>query len=124
MKTPLDPRHQKRQEIVKVLFAQSFTKQPNRNVTAKEILKHLEVIDDKIKTIAPEFPIDKINKVDLAILRLGVYELTIQPTAPQKVIIDEAIELAKEFGGSNSAGFVNGALGKLIKDIENESTKV
>ena len=124
MKTALDPRHQKRQEAVKALFAQSFMKQPNREETVKNVLANLDAIDDKIKLIAPEFPIDKINKVDLAILRLGVYELTMDRRQPQKVVIDEAIELAKEFGNDSSAAFINGALGKLIKITKDENTGV
>ncbi len=124
MKTSRDPRHKKRQEIIKALFAQSFVKQPLKKKLVKEILLRLAVIDDKIKSIAPEFPIEKINKVDLAILRLGVYELMVEQREPRKVIIDEAIELAKEFGGQTSAGFINGALGKLVKDLENETTKI
>lgn len=124
MKTPKDPRHITRQEIVKELFAESFTKQTRRNQTVKNILSNLESIDSTISTIAPEFPVDKINRVDLAILRLGVYELTIDKTQPKKVIIDEAVELAKEFGGDTSASFINGALGKLVKDMENEDTNV
>ena len=116
MKTPKDPRHQKRQEIVKSLFAQSFHNQEITSETVQKILDNLSPIDDKIRIIAPEFPIENINKVDLAILRLGVYELIIKPEAPQKVVIDEAIELAKEFGNESSAAFINGALGKLVKD--------
>ena len=119
MKTARDPRHVRRQEIVKSLFAQSFTKQPKLDPTVKEIVKNLEMIDTKIELVAPEFPIDKINKVDLSILRLGVYELLFEKTQPQKVIIDEAIELAKEFGGDSSAAFVNGALGNLVKGDTN-----
>lgn len=117
MKTPKDPRHVARQEIIKQLFAGSFTKQPRYNQTVKKILSNLDVIDKVISDIAPEFPIDKINKVDLAILRLGAYEITIDKKQPKKVIIDEAIELAKEFGGDTSASFINGALGKLVKDL-------
>lgn len=117
MKTPKDPRHIARQEIVRELFAESFAKQPRRNQIVKNILSNLESIDSEISTIAPEFPIDKINKVDLAILRLGVYEIKIDKTQPKKVIIDEAVELAKEFGGDTSASFINGALGKLVKDL-------
>ena len=117
MKTPKDPRHVVRQEIVKELFAESFTKQPHRNQTLKNILSNLESIDATISTIAPEFPIDKINRVDLAILRLGVYEIAIDKSQPKKVIIDEAVELAKEFGGDTSASFINGALGKLVKNL-------
>ena len=67
-----------------------------------------------IRKAAPEFPIEKINKVDLAILRLAVYELFFEKSAPPKVVVDEAIELAKEYGSETSGGFVNGALGKLI----------
>ena len=118
MKTPKDPRHKKRQEIVKTLFAESFTHQIGIKAQVKEILAKQALIDDKIRVIAPEFPIDKINKVDLAILRLGVYELVIDPKEPQKVVIDEAIELAKEFGNDSSSAFINGALGKLISDIK------
>ncbi|HVT01043.1 MAG TPA: transcription antitermination factor NusB [Patescibacteria group bacterium] len=124
MKTAKDPRHQRRQEIVKALFAESFIHQSNTNEAVSKILENLDSIDDKIKVIAPEFPIDKINKVDLAILRLGVYELTIDKSQPEKVVIDESIELAKEFGNDTSAAFVNGALGKLVKTFNNESTNV
>ncbi len=117
MKTALDPRHKNRQEIVKDLFAQSFKKQSSKNATVKLILENKESIDDKIRMIAPEFPIEKINRVDLAILRLGVYELMTENDIPQKVVIDEAIELAKEFGNDSSSAFINGALGKLVKDL-------
>ncbi len=57
---------------------------------------------------------DKLNGVDLAILRLAVYELIFEGAEPAKVVIDEAVELAKEFGGENSPAFVNGALGKAM----------
>ncbi len=124
MKTILDPRHKNRQEAVKELFAQSFHEQPQKNEKVKEILSNLSSIDAQISEIAPEFPIDKINKVDLAILRLGVYELTIDKSQPVKVIIDEEIELAKEFGNESSAAFINGALGKLIKSDTNGPTTV
>lgn len=115
MKTSSDPRHKKRQNIVKALFAESFLKQPTHNQKVLQILSNLDKIDSSIKQIAPEFPIEKINKADLAILRLGVYELLIEKQEPPKAIVDEAIELAKEYGGETSPGFVNGALGKLLK---------
>lgn len=116
MKTSKDPRHKNRQELVKVLFAESFTPQPSQNKTVKQIIELLPEIDRKIAEIAPDFPTDKINKVDLAILRLGTYELIYDKSQPQKVVIDEAIELAKEFGNQTSASFVNGALGKLTRE--------
>ena len=115
MKTAFDPRHKKRQDIVQLLFSYSFMEQPLHNEVANDILTKLEEIDTIITTIAPEFPIDKINKVDLSILRLAIYELQFDKKAPPKVIVDEAIELAKEFGGEASPGFINGSLGKLLK---------
>ncbi len=117
MKTALDPRHKKRQDIVQLLFSYSFLDQKINNEKTKLIIEKLTEIDTTIRTIAPEFPIDKINKVDLAILRLAIYELQFEKEAPPKVIIDEAIELAKEFGGDASPGFINGALGKFLKDL-------
>lgn len=112
MKTPLDPRHKKRQKIVESLFKIDFYKQPINNYT-KAILRKKTFIDKKVEAAAPEFSIDKINKVDLAILRLAVYELLVEKTQPVKVIIDEAVELAKEYGGDSSPSFVNGALGNI-----------
>ena len=112
MKTPLDPRHKKRQKIVESLFKISFHKQIV-NSNTKAILRHIDYIDKKIESAAPEFSTDKINKVDLAILRLAVYELLVEKTQPTKVIIDEAIELAKEYGGDSSPSFINGALGNI-----------
>src|SRR3989344_9164610 len=110
MKTAHDPRHTARQKIVEGLFSQSFFTQKTKNEKVKAILEKLSEIDLVIKKAAPEFPVDKINKVDLAILRLAVYEIEFEKKQPPKVIIDEAIELAKEYGGDSSPGFVNGAL--------------
>lgn len=115
MKTPLDPRHRRRQEIVKSLFAHSFLSEQPLSEDSQPIINALTQIDSTIRTIAPEFPIEKINKSDLAILRLAVYELSIERKEPPKVIVDEAIELAKEFGGDSSPSFINGALGNLIQ---------
>jgi len=114
MKTIKDPRHQKRREVVKVLFAETFTAQKQRPELVQVILANKESIDDKIKKAATEWPIDKLNKIDLAILRLAVHELSTTQTPP-KVIIDEAVELAKEFGSESSPSFVNGVLGTIYK---------
>lgn len=116
MKTAHDPRHTARQKTVQQLFAESFTHQQDLTDKSKVVLENLSQIDPTIERIAPEFPVDKLNKVDLSILRLAVYELIIDKKQPPKVIIDEAIELAKEFGGEKSPSFVNGALGQLLKD--------
>lgn len=115
MKTALDPRHQKRQQIVQELFAAASN--PKTKLTdpkAQEIFKNLPDVDKIIESSAPEWAIDKINPIDLAILRLSVFELCIEAVEPPKVIIDEAVELAKEFGGDTSPAFINGALGKAL----------
>lgn len=117
MKTSKDPRHLKRQRIVRQLFAESFSKQENHLVEVNSILKQTKVIDKKIQKAAPTWPIDKLNKVDLAILRLAIYELNNTKTPP-KVVIDEAVELAKEFSSENSPSFVNGVLGTIYKERE------
>ena len=113
MKNPLDPRHKKRQKTVEDLFNQTFHNQP-LGIETKKILANLEAVDNNIKKAAPEFPIDKINKVDLAILRLAIFELLIEKKEPPKAVIDEAIELAKEYGGETSPSFINGALGNIV----------
>lgn len=116
MKTPLDPRHRIRQEIIEMLFALSFTKQKISNKKVRDIARNLSKIDKIIEEAAPEFPVAKINKIDLAILRLAVSELLLEKKEPPRVIIDEAIELAKEYGGDTSSSFVNGVLGKIYQE--------
>lgn len=124
MKKAADPRHQLRRQIVKSLFAEGFTHQSRLAENVTDILKVKDSLDDKIQKAAPAWPIDKLNRIDLAILRLAVYELTTSGTPP-KVIIDEAVELAKEFGSESSSSFVNGVLGTIFKEKEekNESEK-
>ncbi len=116
MKTSFDPRHQRRVHIIQALFSNSF----RGGVSGQEvenILTQTPMLDEKIQSAAPEWPVDKIAKIDLAILRLAIYELLIEKKEPPKVIIDEAIELAKEFGNDNSPKFVNGVLGTILKTI-------
>lgn len=115
MKNPQDPRHKKRQRIIEELFELDFHKQKVGNDASKIYAKKGK-IDKYIEKAAPDFPVEKINRVDLAILRLAVYELLVEKKEPSRVIIDEAIELAKEYGGETSPQFVNGALGNLSKE--------
>lgn len=117
MKTPLDPRHQKRIHLMQNLFSCSFQTKTSQKKSSLCTVKHLNDIDKKIAKSAPEWPIDKIAKIDLAILRLSVYELTVERKNPPKVIIDEAVELAKEFGNEHSAKFINGALGSILQTL-------
>ena len=117
MKKRSDPRHKERQTAVKELFAQSFSPQNQRTLKEKtrEILKLTPEIDKLIEKAAPEFSLGGINKIDLAILRLAVFELLWEKKQPPAVIIDEAVELAKEFGSQSSPKFINGALGTVLK---------
>lgn len=86
------------------------------NNTYQQIIKNLPRIDSLITKSAPQWPLDQVNKIDLAILRLAVFELVLNKQEPEKVIIDEAVELAKEFGGQSSPAFVNGVLGTILKE--------
>jgi transcription antitermination protein NusB len=79
-------------------------------------------LDDIIRPLAPEWPIEQIARMDRVILRIGTYELTHEPDVPPKVVINEAVELAKGFGGENSSKFINGVLGSVLRQIE-ESAK-
>jgi len=85
------------------------------------ITSHIEEINSSIRKWAPKWPLEKINKVDLAILRCAVWELLFQQKTPPKVVIDEAVELGKEYGTETSSSFINGCLGSIISK-ENEST--
>lgn len=75
-------------------------------------------IDGVIAPAAPEWPVDQIAKIDKIILRIGVYELIIKRDVPPKVAINEAVELAKTFGGENSSKFVNGVLGTIYRNSD------
>jgi N utilization substance protein B len=83
------------------------------------VIKKKAIIDEIIEKAAPDWPIDKISIVDRNILRIGLYELLFGDRAqvPPKVAINEAIELAKSFGGENSSKFINGVLGGVYKEI-------
>lgn len=78
------------------------------------VKSHNDAIDKIISECAPEWPIDKISKIDLVILRIAVFELLYSKEVPEKVAIDEAVELAKEFGNDTSSKFVNGVLGAVV----------
>jgi transcription antitermination protein NusB len=76
-----------------------------------------EAIDKTIVETAPEWPLNQITVVDRNILRLGIYELMFAKEVPPKVVINEAVELGKTFGGESSGKFVNGVLGTLYKKL-------
>ena len=116
MKRADDPRHKKRVEAVQELFALSFNDRTKLSHLATKTQKCLTRADALITASATEWPIERINRVDLAILRLSITEL-LTKKAPEKVIIDEAVELAKEFGSQKSSSFVNGVLGNILKKL-------
>lgn len=119
MKTKSDPRHLRRIKVVKDLFAYSFHPKQKHDLMVKSILDNTVAIDGFIAKSAPEWPIEKISKIDLAILRNAVYELMVEKKEPPKVIIDEAVELGKEFGNDSSPRFINGVLGTIYSWITN-----
>jgi transcription antitermination protein NusB len=82
-------------------------------------VENLEKINQLIEKCAPEWPLDQISAIDRNILRLGIYELMYgnYEEVPPKVAINEAIELAKTFGGDSSARFVNGVLGTIYREM-------
>jgi N utilization substance protein B len=84
----------------------------------KGVLAQQSEIDKVLQPLAPEWPIKQIAKIDRAILRMGLYELLHATDVPPKVVINEAVELAKAFGSDNSSKFVNGVLGSAFRQKE------
>ncbi len=82
------------------------------------VTAHTAELDAKLQPVAPEWPIDQIARMDRIILRIGLYELENEADVPPKVVINEAVELAKAFGGDNSSKFINGVLGTLLRERE------
>ena len=100
-------------------FAANKIDQPFMDKLLDGVMSKQGELDLVIEKAAPEWPIDRISPVDRNILRLGLYELLFSDRGevPAKVAINEAIELAKQFGGDNSSRFVNGVLGAVYKEI-------
>jgi len=80
---------------------------------ANGVIQNKEEIDQNIKDFAPAWPVEQIPLVDRNILRLAIFEILLDNKVPVKVVINEAVELAKTFGSDNSARFVNGVLGSI-----------
>lgn len=80
--------------------------------------KQASELDAELQPVAPEWPIDQIARMDRLVLRIGLYELKNEADVPPKVVINEAVELAKAFGGENSSKFINGVLGTLLRNRE------
>lgn len=97
-------------------FAADFDDGGYVKETLAGVFSHLEDIDATLQRFAPEWPLASMGAVDRNILRVGLFELTFTENIPSKVAINEAIEVAKTFGGEASGRFVNGILGAVYKD--------
>lgn len=104
-------------EYDKQEFASNFEDEGFSEHIINGVIKNQKEIDTLITKYAPEWPLEQITIVDRNVLRIGVYELKYDANIPSKVAINEAIELAKTFGGEASGKFVNGVLGSIYKDI-------
>jgi N utilization substance protein B len=142
-------RHLGRIVALQTLYEQDFRREVEdpgldlEDVLARNISRYEETIEDKafienlvrgvsgketeldaiIRPVAPEWPIEQIARMDRVILRIGVYELLFEDSVPPKVVINEAVELAKAFGGDNSSKFINGVLGTVLRNQEAETAK-
>lgn len=137
-------RHLGRIVALQTLYEQDFRREVNdssfdleevlaRNITRYEdtvedkdfiralvagVQSHEQELDEMIRPVAPEWPIEQIARMDRIILHIGAYELVYDKNVPPKVVINEAVELAKAFGGENSSKFINGVLGTLLRQRE------
>lgn len=81
-------------------------------------LQHIQDIDEKISSTAHEWALDRLNTVDRNLMRLAIFEMLYYPDTPQRVTLNEAIEIAKKFGSEESGKFINGILDKLMDSSE------
>jgi N utilization substance protein B len=143
MKKSTDPRHLARVLALQELFTKYFAEEslktdliPLEDLLAiddieeydKELFEKIttgvaeqvEETDKIIVKYAPQWPINQMKLVDLQILRIAIFEGFVEKITPPKVAIDEAIEIAKEFGGQSSGKFVNGVLGAIYEEENKE----
>lgn len=89
--------------------------------TTESIIEKIDEIDKKIINYAPDWPLKQMALIDRNVLRIGTYELYFNDEIPSKVAINEAIEIAKNYGGQSSGKFVNGILGAMYNDLNHDS---
>ena len=140
MKSKTDPRHAARKLALTSIFCWLFSDpqddtclnlsqelleetSPDLNLTnqiVEGVKEHKVEVDKIIEQCAPDWPLEKVSKVDLVVLRIAIFEILYGgDKVPEKVAIDEAVELAKEFGNDTSSKFVNGVLGTVV-DLKKE----
>lgn len=118
--------HKKAEDVLKFTqkeFAPEFDDQGFALHLLKDVVAKHKELDKLIAKFAPEWPLDQITLVDRNVLRIGIYELKFDQDIPPKVAINEAIELAKAFGGDASGKFVNGVLGSIYKEMISQGEK-
>lgn len=144
MKRSSDPRHLARILALQGLFTKYFlnTNDSTESISVSELMdinemenydeelyqkiligvpENITEIDKVITQYAPQWPIQQMKLVDLQILRMSIFEGFVSKITPPKVAIDEAIEVAKDFGGETSGKFVNGVLGAIYEETKKEN---
>lgn len=96
---------------------------PYTRLLIEGIFQHQRSIDREIGLAAPAFPIEQLSPIDRNALRIAIFELRYTKDVPVKVAINEAVELAKRFGGESSSRFVNGVLGTVVDRLPDSDTK-
>ncbi|MCD8484259.1 transcription antitermination protein NusB [Candidatus Woesebacteria bacterium] len=130
MSTAQDSRHQKRIHRIEQTFSWQFYHENSFGEVSEltngqfadieQIIAHISEFDELILKYAPKHDIETFNKIDLAILRQALYELVYTETPPA-VVIDEAVEISKEYGSEETASFVHGVLGNVVDDRRKDS---
>ncbi len=135
--SPVDARHQARMLALQLLYEIDLTGHDRNEALAhlfeedavppdiqkrvrrlvEGVERHRDEIDPLIAEAAPALPLPQIAAVDRNVLRLAIYELRHEPGVPPRAAINEAVELAKRFGGEHSARFVNGVLGTILEQM-------
>lgn len=99
-------------------FAPKLTETDFAYQTLEGVLKNKDKINKMIQEYAPEWPVDKIARVDRATLEIGLYEISFSTEIPPVVAINEAVEIAKHFGDKNSPKFINGVLSTAMANLK------
>ena len=109
---------------IKERFAQEYMKDSNQleyfNQLFEAVAENLSAIDEKLEACSENWKVSRMAKVDLAILRLSAAEILYLPDVPDSASINEAVDMAKKFGGDDSGKFINGILGKVVRSKDAE----
>lgn len=112
---PFEENEEVKEKVESVSLKESLNDEDRRRITARyaEIVDKLDIIDSKISEVSKGWTLDRIGKVELALLRLAVFEILYDDSVPASVAINEAVELSKKYGQQESYSFVNGILARF-----------